>query len=252
MKISVITVCFNSASHIVDALHSVDAQTWPDIEHLVIDGGSLDDTLRIVQQHARAWRRVISEPDGGIYDAMNKGIRLATGDVIGFLNADDFYTSPESLTKIADAFVEPSLDTCYGDLCYVEPDRPSSVVRYWRSTPFMPGLFLRGWCPPHPTFYVRRRVFELCGVFDESYRIASDVEFMMRVLEVHRVRVRYLPELLVKMRTGGVTNRSWRNIVRQNREIWQALERHGLRPSLGAFIGGKLWSRGKQFMIRPT
>ncbi len=252
MKVSIITVAYNSAATIVDTLRSVAQQTHPDIEHLVIDGASRDGTLGILAAHAAPWRRVFSEPDRGIYDAMNKGLRLASGEVIGFLNSDDFYASPDSLATIAQAFADPAIDVCYGDLCYVRPGQVTSVVRYWRSAPFEPQLFLQGWCPPHPTFYVRRAVFERCGVFDLHYRIASDVEFMMRLLEVHAVRASYLPHLLVRMRTGGVTNRSWRNIVRQNREIWQALQRHGLRPSLTTFIGGKLWSRGKQFVTRAT
>jgi glycosyltransferase involved in cell wall biosynthesis len=252
MRITVITVCYNSAAHIADALRSVDSQTWPNVEHLIIDGASSDDTLRIIQAHPMPWRRVISEPDHGIYDAMNKGIRLSKGDVIGFVNSDDFYSSPEVLATVARVFTDPSVDACYGDLCYVNRDDIASVVRYWRSSEFRPGLFLHGWCPPHPTFYVRRRVFERLHSFDLQYKIAADFELMARFIEVHRIRTRYIPKVLVKMRLGGTTNRSWSNVVIQNREIWRALKAHGLHPSLISFAAGKLMLRGKQFLSRPA
>ena len=252
MKISVITVCFNSAATIADALSSVDAQTWPDFEHWVIDGGSSDATMGIVGAHARPWRHVVSERDKGIYDAMNKGLRLAQGDVIGFINSDDFYASPDALAKVAAAFEDTAVDVVYGDLCYVKQDDVGAVVRYWRSSAFRPGLFLYGWCPPHPTLFVRREVYERFGTFDLQYRIASDVELMIRFLEVYRVRTRYLGEVLVTMRMGGTTNRSWANILQQNREIWHALKGHGLRPALLPFVLGKVLSRGRQFLTRPA
>jgi glycosyltransferase involved in cell wall biosynthesis len=251
MKISVITVCYNSAAHIADTLKSVDSQTWTDVEHVVIDGGSSDDTMRIVRANPQDWRRAISESDRGIYDAMNKGIAIAQGEVIGFLNSDDVYASPDVLTKVADVFMDASVDACYGDLCYVEPHNLQAVVRYWRSSVFSPGLFLRGWCPPHPTFFARRSVYERFDAFDLQYRIAADVELMARFMEVHRIRTRYIPEVLVTMRLGGTTNRSWSNVVRQNREIFRALRVHGLRPSLGYFAASKIISRAKQFIARP-
>lgn len=252
MKITLVTVCYNSAAYIADVLRSVDSQTWPDLEHIVIDGASRDDTLRIVHAHPQPWRRVVSGPDQGMYDAMNKGIRLATGEVIGFINADDFYASPEVLGKVVKALADPSVDACYGDLCYVDQKDTTSVVRYWRSSEFRPGLFLRGWCPAHPTFYVRRSAYERFGDFDLQYTIAADVELMMRFMEVHRINTRYIPEVLVKMRIGGKSNRAWSNVLTQNREILHALKGHGLRPSLISFVSGKLFSRGKQFLPRAT
>lgn len=250
MQISVITVCYNSAPTIADTLRSVDAQSWNEREHLIVDGGSRDGTLEVAARHAKPWRRVVSEADAGIYDAMNKGLRLARGEVIGFLNSDDFYPTPATLAAVAAAFADPALDACYGDLCYVRRDDPRRVVRYWRSSAFRPGLFRAGWSPPHPTLYVRRRVYERCGGFDPAYRIAADFELMLRLLEVHRIAARYLPEVLVHMRTGGVTNRSARNIAAQNREIWRALHAHGQRPSLLSFAAGKLLARGRQFLAR--
>ncbi len=251
MKLSVITVCFNSAEHIADALRSVDAQTWPDVEHWVIDGASRDDTLGIVNAHPKPWRHVVSERDNGIYDAMNKGIRLSRGAVIGFINSDDFYASADTLAKVAAVFADPSVDASYGDLCYVKRDKPDQVVRYWRSSVFRPGLFRNGWCPPHPTLFVRRRVFERFGGFDLAYPIAADVELMARFIEVHRVKTHYLPEILVNMRTGGATNHSWPGILMQNREIWRAMKAHQMRPTLLRFVAGKLLARGRQFLSRP-
>lgn len=252
MKISIVTVCFNSAAHIADALRSVDRQTWSDIEHLVIDGASTDTTLSVVAAHPQPWRRVVSEPDHGIYDAMNKGIAASTGDIVGFINSDDFYASPTVLATVAAAFADPAVQACWGDLCYVRQDAPEQIVRYWRSSPFRAGLFARGWCPPHPTLFVRREVFARCGSFDLSYRIAADMELMARLIEVHRIRGKYIPEVLVHMRLGGTTNRSVRNIVQQNREIWRALTAHRLRPSVVSFVGRKLLSRGRQFLARPA
>ena len=252
MKISIITVCFNSAATIADALSSVDAQTWPDLEHWVIDGASRDATVAIVEAHTRPWRHLRSERDKGIYDAMNKGLALAQGEVIGLINADDFYASPDAVAKVAAVFEDDSVDACYGDLCYVKQDQPDQVVRYWRSSPFRPGLFRTGWCPPHPTLFVRRRVYERFGGFDLGYRIAADMELMARLLEVHRIKAHYLPELLVKMRTGGASGHSWSTILLQNQEIWRAMKTHQMRPALLPFVAGKLLARGRQFLSRPA
>ena len=250
--ISVITVCFNSEAYIADALRSVDIQTFQDREHLVIDGASTDATLRIVGEHQKAWRRVLSERDRGIYDAMNKGISLARGDIIGFINSDDLYASSTVLEKVAAIFEDKSIQACFGDLCYVRQNDISEIVRYWRSGPFAPGLFLRGWCPPHPTLFLRREVYEQFGGFDLQYKIASDVDLMARFFELHRIRSVHLPKVLVTMRMGGTTNRSLRNILQQNREIWRALKAHGLRPSLLTFVIGKLISRARRFIARPA
>jgi glycosyltransferase involved in cell wall biosynthesis len=252
MKISVITVCFNSEATIADTLQSVREQSYPEIEHIVVDGGSTDRTAEIVSAEGGRVATFVSEPDRGIYDAMNKGIGLATGDVIGFINADDFYASEGVLAKVAEMFRHPGVDACYGDLCYVKVFNTQSVVRYWRSSEFRPGLFASGWCPPHPTFFVRRKIYERFGRFDLGYRIAADVELMMRFLEVHCVRARYLPEVLVKMRMGGTTNKSFKNIAKQNGEILRAVKKHGLASNTLGFFAKKIISRGKQFVTKPS
>ncbi len=249
LTISVITVCWNSEATIEDTLRSVASQTYPSVEHIVVDGGSSDGTMKIVERFPHV-AKAVSEPDRGIYDAMNKGIRISTGEIIGTINADDFYAAPDVLARVAALFEDPTIDVCYGDLCYVGYRDPTRIVRYWRSSEFKPDLFLHGWCPPHPTFFVRRSVYDRLGTYDLSYQIAADVDLTMRYLVKHRVRSRYLPYVLVKMRMGGTTNKSIGNVLKQNREIWTALRKHGLEPSFLRFAAGKLLSRARQFFAR--
>lgn len=249
MKISVITAAYNSAATIADTLRSVNEQTHSDVEHIIVDGLSTDDTVAVVQEHGTRVSRVITERDRGIYDAMNKGLAAATGDVIGLLNSDDLYPHSDVLANVVAAFMaESELDAIYGDLCYVKQFDVTRNVRYWRSSEFKPGYFLHGWVPPHPTFFARREVYERLGTFDLNYRLAADWELLVRFMEVNRIRTRYCPHVFVHMRLGGATNRSWANVWKQNNEIWRAAKAHGLRPSLGTFVVGKLWSRGRQFM----
>jgi glycosyltransferase involved in cell wall biosynthesis len=242
VKITVITVAYNSAPTIPDTLESVARQTYPDIEHLVIDGASSDNTVEIVRAKGNPQIRLISEPDKGIYDAMNKGLTQASGDVIGFLNSDDFYADEKVLTQVAKAFEDPSVDACFADLVYVTTDN-RRVVRYWKSRPFKRGSFAKGWCPAHPTFYVRRSAIEKLGLFDLSYKLAADTEFMMRYLEKGHLKTTYVPRVWVRMRVGGATNVSMKNILSQNREIFQALEKNGVRHSALSFWTHKLASR---------
>lgn len=250
--ISIITVCFNSAKTIGHTLQSFRDQTYVDKEHVVIDGGSIDGTLQVLSVEGQHVAKLISEKDGGIYDAMNKGIRMATGDVIGFINADDFYASPDVLQKVSCIFNDSTIDACYSDLCYVDKNDASKIIRYWKSSKFQPNTFERGWCPPHPTFFVRRDIYERFGGFDLSYKIAADVELMMRFLEVHNIRVKYIPQVWVNMRTGGTTNRSLNNIFKQNKEILRALKSHDLRSCIIRLIGYKFFSRGLQYFSRPN
>jgi len=252
MKISIITVCFNSAETIRDTIESVRGQDYPDIEYIIVDGGSTDGTLEIIKEYGDSFSVLISEPDQGIYDAMNKGIRAASGDVVATLNSDDFYAHDQVLKSVVKCFEDdPKLDACYSDLTYVDKIETSHPVRYWKSNHIKAGSFSRGWCPPHPTFFVRRSVYERFGSFDLSYLIAADVELMMRFLEVHKIRVKHVPEVWVKMRMGGTTNKSLQNVWVQNQEILRALKSHGLPANPLRFFANKLWSRGKQFLQRP-
>lgn len=252
MIISIITVCYNSADTIGDTLLSVRKQTYRNIEHIIVDGGSKDDTLAIVAAEVIPSHKLLSEKDKGIYDAMNKGIALATGDVIGFINADDFYPTSDVLATVAAAFEFSGADSCYGDLCYVQQGDVSKTVRYWRSAPFAPGLFGRGWCPPHPTFFVRREVYERLGGFDLSFKIAADAELMARFLERGCISSHYIPQVLVHMRMGGTTNRSISNVVKQNLEIRRGFLALGLGFSWWRFMGNKAVSRALQFVRRPA
>jgi glycosyltransferase len=226
MRISIITVAFNSAATIADTMRSVAAQTYDDIEHLVIDGASTDDTVAVVRDHGARVTKLVSEPDQGIYDAMNKGLALATGDFVGFLNADDMLASPEVVASIARAAAIRGTDAVCGDLVYVRKDHPDKVLRYWRCGHFTPSRLRFGWMPPHPTLYVRRALVGELGGFDTRLRIAADYEFILRYLGRAGTQVRYVPEVLVKMRTGGASNRSLRAVLRKSREDLLALRRN--------------------------
>jgi glycosyltransferase involved in cell wall biosynthesis len=246
LKVSIITVAYNSAERIVDTLNTVAMQTHTEIEHLIIDGASNDGTVEIVLSRTSKAIRLLSERDKGIYDAMNKGLAHATGEVVGFLNSDDFYVDSEVLAKITNVFKDPAVEACYADLVYVTQDN-SRVVRYWGSKPFSKGDFAKGWCPAHPTFYVRKAVIERLGNFDLSHKLAADVEFMMRYLELGNVRVVYIPHILVRMRIGGATNKSWKNIALQNKEIFAAMRKNGISFSIIWFTANKIASRIWQF-----
>ena len=251
MKISIITVVFNAAPTIADALVSVAAQTYPDIEHIVVDGASKDGTQEVVARHSSHVTKFVSEPDHGIYDAMNKGIGLATGEVVGFINADDFYADDTALTRVAEVFSDPAVDACFADLVYVDKHDPGRIVRYWKSSAYRPGMFEYGWVPPHPTFFVRRSVYERLGGFNLDFPLAADMELMLRFLAVHKIHSVYVPETLIKMRMGGATNQSLANVIQQNREIMAALKLHGFKTSWLHFLGHKFWSRGRQYFLHP-
>ena len=217
-QISVVTAVYNKSDTLAQALDSVLSQTHPDVETVLIDGGSAEDTQRILQRYCERLDVFISEPDGGIYDALNKGIRNATGDVIGFLHADDLFAHERVLANIALAFEDPRIEAVYGDLVYVRHDHPEQVVRLWRAGSFDKAALRHGWMPPHPTFYARRSLYERLGGFDTRYRIAADYDCMLRFLSQPGIRTSYIPEVLVRMRTGGVSNRSLSNIFRKSQE----------------------------------
>lgn len=221
-RLSLITVSYNAQKTIARTMQSVQAQDYPAVEHIVIDGGSQDETLSLIRAHATAQTEWHSEPDNGIYDAMNKGLALATGEIVGFLNADDCFAHQQVLSRVAACFKDPKMDACYGDLVYFTPNNPHKIMRYWRSKPFRPGLFAKGWCPPHPTFYARKTVYERYGGFNLDYQMGNDVELMMRFLEKYRINSQYVPDVWVNMQLGGVSNQSMRHILIQNLEILKA------------------------------
>lgn len=228
LRISVVTAVFNRASTLDECLRSVQAQHWPEIEHILIDGGSTDGSMDIVRRHRHHLAHVVSEPDKGVYDALNKGLAAASGDVVGFLHTDDAYTSAQSLDAVAHAFENPAVDAVYGDLVYVSKDDTSRVVRYWQAGTFQRQRLTQGWMPPHPTFYARRSVYARLGGFDTRYRIAADYENMLRLLWHGQVQPAYIPQVLVRMRMGGVSNNSLSNLLRKSREDYAALRQNGI------------------------
>jgi glycosyltransferase involved in cell wall biosynthesis len=248
MKISVITATYNAARTVAACLGSVARQTHPDVEHWVLDGASRDGTQAIVEADRARLAGFVSEPDNGIYDALNKGIAHATGDVVGFLHADDFYAGDRTLATIAAAFDDPRVDAVYGDLTYVDAVDATRIIRYWKAGPVSRERLQRGWMPPHPTFYVRRSVYQRLGAFDTRYRISADYDCIVRFLFRGGIRAAYIPQVLVSMRVGGISNRSLRTIALKSREDLRIMREHGLggMPTLLAKNLGKVaqfWAR---------
>jgi len=221
MKISIITVCLNASGTIGRAIQSVSNQDHEDIEYIIVDGGSSDDTDKIIADHQNKISKFISENDKGIYDAMNKGIALATGDVIAMLNSDDEYVNNSVVSRMAAIIENNKLDAAYADLYYVKAHDPDKTVRCWQPGEYKKGAFGKGWSPPHPTFFCRKEVYQKYGGYLDSFKIAADFELMLRLMEKYSIRTGYLPEVTVKMRTGGKANRI-RGIVKGNMEILKA------------------------------
>ena len=248
MKISIVTAVFNRADTIADAVKSVQAQTHELVEHVIQDGGSTDGTLDIIEAHETANTHLVSEPDRGIYDAINKGISRASGEVVGLMHSDDFFAHENVLKRIAELFQDVQIDGVYGDLDYVSARSINKVIRHWRSGPYDRTQLKHGWMPPHPTLYLRREVFEEWGLYDPNFRIAADYDAMLRYLWTGQIKLAYLPEVLVKMRVGGESNRSLKHIVKKSREDYLALRRNGVGGAGALFA--KNTSKLKQFMIR--
>ena len=249
MKISIITVCLNNAKTIEDAIKSVLAQSYDDIEYIIIDGGSADETLSIIKKYENEITRYISEPDKGVYDALNKGLKLATGEVVGFLHADDFYATTETIEKIARVFERNKVDCLWGDLVYVGKENTEKIIRYWKSGKYKKNLFKRGWMPAHPTFFAKRRVYEKYGDFNTDFRIAADYEIMLRLLHKFNISSYYIPEVLVKMRVGGLSNRSLKNVVRKSIEDYNAWDVNKLSGGIHTIIMKNL-SKMPQFFTK--
>ncbi len=247
MKLSVVTVCLNAEATIADTLRSVARQTGVEVEHVVVDGGSTDGTLEIVGKFPHV-AKLVSGPDKGIYDAMNKGLALATGDAVGFLNADDFFVRTDALRHLADALALAPV--VFGDLVVVDPARPGRVRRYYSSRGFRTWMLRMGHMPPHPTVYVRRALLAQSGPFDDSFRIAGDFDLVTRLLLVHRASWVRVPNVLVAFRDGGASTRDMSAKIRMNREIHRSLSTNGLswgRLALWARYPFKAW----QLVSRP-
>ncbi len=227
-RISVITATYNCVNELPGCLESMARQTHAMREHIVIDGASSDGTLGLLQRHRAQFSTLISEPDGGIYDALNKGVARAQGDVIGFLHGDDAFANDQVLARVSAAFDDPHVNMVYGDLQYVRRQHTDEVVRHWAAGPFDPSQLRAGWMPPHPTVYLRREVYERLGNFDTQYRIAADYDHMLRVFADPALHCAYLPEVMVRMRTGGISNRSIGSMLRKSAEDLHILRRHEL------------------------
>jgi glycosyltransferase involved in cell wall biosynthesis len=232
LRTTVITVCRNSAATIEDAIRSVASQTHPDIEHIVIDGASTDGTLDLIERHRDRIAKVVSEPDRGIYDAMNKGVSIASGDVICFLNSDDVYANSAVISNVVDCLERNNLDVVYGDVEFFKDETPGIALRRYRSNRFRPDRIAWGWMPAHPALFVRRHVFDQYGGFRINYRIAGDFEFVARVFHRDTLRYCYLPEVLVRMRMHGISTGGWRNTLLLNREVLRACRENGVPTNI--------------------
>ncbi|MFZ4481587.1 MAG: glycosyltransferase family 2 protein [Rhodoferax sp.] len=246
MKISIITAVYNRAGSIAQAVQSVQTQSWHNVEHVVVDGASTDDTVQVLQSCMHAQALWVSEPDNGIYDALNKGLARATGDVIGLMHSDDFFADAQVLARVAAAFADPDVDAVYGDLDYVASDDTTRIIRRWRSGEYSPARLARGWMPPHPTLYLRRSVIERWGGYDTRYQIAADYDAILRYFGQGKIRAAYIPHVLVKMRVGGESNRSLARIWLKSREDYTALRRNGV-GGFGALIWKNVGKLGQFF-----
>lgn len=251
MKVSLITVVYNGAATIAEAVDSVLAQDYPYIEYIVIDGASKDATLSILQGYGDRIQVLLSEPDKGIYDAMNKGLRLATGDIVGILNADDLYAHPQVISQVVAAMRASQADTLYADLTYFNGTDPQVVMRYYSGKGFQLRRFEVGDMPPHPTFFVRRACYDQHGLFDTSYRICADFELMLRFLYKERLTAHYLPAVLVRMRAGGISDGGWRGRHRVNLEIQRGMRQNGLSAPMWK-IYSKYFRKIWQLFRRPA
>ncbi|MBR9832554.1 glycosyltransferase [bacterium] len=230
MKISIITVCYNSAKTIQDCIQSVVNQSYPDLEYILIDGQSTDNTLEIVYSFGSKISQVISEQDKGMYDAINKGIKLATGDVIGILNSDDMYVDELVLSEVVQKMKATNADALYADLNYVDQMDTNKVIRYWKSGEYKKGSFLSGWMPPHPTFFIKKDFYLQYGGYSLDLVSAADYELMLRMIHKNSAKMAYLPRVIVNMRVGGMSNSSLSNRLRANKEDRKAWEMNGLTP----------------------
>ena len=249
LKVSIITVVYNGVDTIIDALTAVKRQSYGNIEHIVVDGASTDGTQAVVEQFDHV-DKLVSEPDSGIYDAMNKGISMATGDVIGLLNADDFYQHEHVVSDAVDALESNNVDACYADLVYVDYANTEKIVRYWTSQDFTQGLCFKGWMPAHPTLFLRRSVYDRAGLFDTTLRYQADLEFCARIFEKTTISSIYIPELWVRMRMGGVTNGSIKTMWQGNWESYYALRKLGLNTNPVSYFLGKFLPKIKQYLIK--
>jgi glycosyltransferase len=248
MTISIITATFNAKSTIEAAIKSVINQTHPHIEYIIVDGGSTDGTLDVIETYKPFIRHFVSEPDMGIYDALNKGIRMATGDVVGFLHADDLFDTDSTLEMVAKYFQDSKICAVYGDLEYVNFQNPEKVIRYWKSKAFTKALLKAGWMPPHPTLFVQRKIYNEIGGFNLKYKISADYDFVLRLFSNTNFAFMYIPSVITRMRVGGTSNKNLKNIIQKSKEDIQALRQNKIGGLYTIFW--KNISKLPQFILR--
>ena len=234
-KISIITVCYNSAKTIAETIESVLSQDYPNIEYIVVDGKSTDGTQDIVKSFGSKISKFVSEPDKGLYDAMNKGIGLATGDIIGIINSDDIYANNKVFSRVVQTITEKNVDIVYGDLYYFKSGFPDRALRYYRGGVFSLSRVSYGLMPPHPTFFIKRTVYEKFGRFDTRYTLSADFDLILRFLGLHKVPFEYIPDILVKMRTGGKSTSSLKRTFIMNNEDLDSCKKNGVKTNLFKF-----------------
>jgi glycosyltransferase involved in cell wall biosynthesis len=248
MKISIITPTYNSASTVEETLKSVLGQTYPNIEHIIIDGGSTDETLAIIDRYRSNIACVISEPDHGLYDAMNKGVARATGDVIGILNSDDLFFSSDVVASIAQIFVDPSVSACYGDLVYCSRRNSNVITRVWHAGVYRSWKLWFGWMPPHPTLYIRQSVYQDCGSYLLNLPVAADYEFMLRLFKKYGMSIRHIAKVFIVMRPGGNSSKNLRARIRGLTEGYRSWNINGMFPS--PFLFMRIIMKLPQFLKR--
>ena len=236
MKISIITICYNSSETIEDTIKSVISQDYTHIEYIIVDGQSSDNTLEIVNKYKDHVSKIVSEPDKGIYDAMNKGVELATGDFVGILNSDDLYANNTVITDVVNQLQKSKMYALYADLVYVDREDTDKVTRYWKSGEYVRNNFMKGWMPPHPTFFVRKKSYTHLGTYNLRLKSAADYDLMLRFLYKHNLPTTYLPKTIVKMRVGGQSNVTLKNRLKANKEDRLAWELNDLKPGLFTLI----------------
>ncbi|MCK4859031.1 MAG: glycosyltransferase [Candidatus Omnitrophica bacterium] len=236
MLISIITEVLNAKDTIEEAIQSVLNQTYKNIEYVIIDGKSTDGTLKIINKYRDRISKFISEPDSGHFEAMNKGLKLAKGEVVGFLHADDFFATDKVIKNIAKIFEERDVHCLWGNLVYVSRKNTEKIIRYWKSCSYRENLFEKGWMPPHPTFFAKRQLYEKYGYFNTDLEISADYEIMLRFLHKHRLSTYHFPEVLVKMRVGGISNRSLKNIIEKSMQDYKTWKINGLEAKISTIM----------------
>ena len=227
IKVSIITIAYNNSETISETVESVLKQSYNNIEYIIIDGQSIDNTVEIIKSYGDRISKYISEKDNGIYDAMNKGVTLAKGDIIGFINADDKLNSNDCVSEIVKVFQIQNADVVYGDKIYTEANNPDKVVRYWKSGEYNKNNFKKGWMPPHLSTYIRREFYEKYGKFRTDFKIAADYELMFRFMYKYNAKSKYLPKIIARMRAGGISNKSLKNILISNYEVYKSWRVNG-------------------------